>query len=322
MNFCTHFDSNYLPQAMTLLKSLNDNIKSFNLFMLCMDDKSYEYLKSITLKNARILHYSLIEDQMPDLVEAKKNRNNIEYFFTCSPAVCKLIFLENRYIESITYLDADLFFFSDPSVIFEEINDKSIAIIKHNFSLISRPNIKYGIFNVGWITFKNDYQGKSCLNNWYKNCIDWCYQKVERNRYADQKYLDSWPDEYKNLIVLKNKGANLAPWNISKYNLSLKDDSIFVDEDKLVFFHFANLHQIGHKKFKTNLSRVFKSTSGILKLNIYLPYIKELNNNINNTGIISISKPYPKYKSFFINILAKLYRNLRDLVFKDIIELN
>ena len=34
---------------------------------------------------------------------------------------------------------------------------------------------------------KNDQEGNICLENWLEQCIDWCYQKVEKNRYGDQK---------------------------------------------------------------------------------------------------------------------------------------
>lgn len=287
-----------------------------------MDSKSFNYLNELAIDNISLIKYDEMEDCFPKLKDARKNRSKVEYFFTCSPAVCKMIIEKNSKIESITYLDADLFFFSNPKPIFDEIKDKSIAIIEHRFSLITRPNLKYGKFNVGWITFLNDAQGIKCLNEWFEDCINWCYQKVDGSRYADQKYLNTWPDKYENLIIIKNKGANLAPWNISNYSLTKKDDGIYVDSDKLIFYHFANLNRIGKNEFKTNLSRVFVSTIGIIKDHIYLPYLNEIQKNSLEAGIQSVPKQKFDHKSFFINILAKMSRKIRDFLFNDVIEIN
>ena len=185
----------------------------------------------------------------------------------------------------------------------------------------NNTHIKYGKFNVGWISFSRDDQGLECLSNWYKDCIDWCFQKVEPNRYADQKYLDKWPINYKNLKIIKHKGANLAPWNIANYNITKTNNSIYIDQDKLIFFHFANIKQISAFTFKTNLSRVLVRTSGIIKDDIYTPYLRSLSEILKKLNLKILSKNDINHKSFFINILVKLYRGVRDLIYNDIIEL-
>ena len=284
--------------------------------MMCMDDECFKYLESNPKKNVVPIHYNKMEKYFPELLIAKKNRNRIEYFFTCSPAVCNYVIQSFSSIESITYLDADLYFFSSPKVIFDEIKNKSIAIIEHKFNWITKRQIKYGKFNVGWITFKNDNEGLKCINQWMKDCIDWCYQKVEKNRFGDQKYLEKWPSQYKNLHIINNKGANVAIWNIGKYNLSKKGDQIYINEEKLVFYHFANLNQISSSCFRTNLSRVLVRLKGILENDIYRPYGKKLlSNNIFNK--IIQTKKENQIKSLSYNRVIIFSRNLRRVFFKD-----
>ena len=129
-----------------------------------------------------------------------------------------------------------------------------------------------------------------CLNNWFEDCLDWCYQIVEKDRYADQKYLDLWPEQYPNLKIIKNKGANLATWNVSNYRIQKKNNQIFIDDNKLVFYHFANLIQISNSKFKTNLSRVLMPTSGIIKEDIYIPYLKHLSKHLSKRNYMLLHK--------------------------------
>jgi len=319
LNFCTHFDSNYLPHALTLASSLERNAKSYKLFMICMDDKSYKYLNDNPLNNVQIIHIKELEKKFPLLKIAKLNRNRIEYFFTCSPAVCNYVMDQFDFIDSITYLDADLYFFSDPKKVFDEIENNSIAIIEHRFHWTTKRQLKYGRFNVGWVTFKNDSEGKKCLIQWMENCLDWCYQKVEKDRFGDQKYLNRWPSLYKNLYVIQNKGANVAIWNIPNYHLSFKEDKIFIDNQQLIFYHFANIDQINKSTFNTNLSRVFINLKGILLNKIYIPYLRELKSNMifNDEFISKKDNHISGLKYSFID----LSRKIRSFFFKDLVEL-
>ncbi len=287
--------------------------------MICMDDKSYKYLNDNPLNNVQILHIKELEKKFPLLKIAKLNRNRIEYFFTCSPAVCNYVMDQFDFIDSITYLDADLYFFSDPKKVFDEIENNSIAIIEHRFHWTTKRQLKYGRFNVGWVTFKNDSEGKKCLIQWMENCLDWCYQKVEKDRFGDQKYLNRWPSLYKNLYVIQNKGANVAIWNIPNYHLSFKEDKIFIDNQQLIFYHFANIDQINKSTFNTNLSRVFINLKGILLNKIYIPYLRELKSNMifNDEFISKKDNHISGLKYSFID----LSRKIRSFFFKDLVEL-
>ena len=54
---------------------------------------------------------------------------------------------------------------------------------------------------------------------------------------------------------MQNKGANLAIWNIGNYDLKIINSDIFVDGEKLIFYHFASLKQLSDNMFTSDLSR-------------------------------------------------------------------
>jgi len=301
-----------------LLDSLNKWASNFTLHIICMDIHTHEYLKNSNKPNIKLYLIEDLEKEINGLKAAKENRNKVEYFFTCSPAVCKYVLLKNPKISSITYLDSDLYFFSSPSIIFDEIGDHSIAIIEHRFHWITKRQIKYGKFNVGWVTFKNDIEGNKCLDDWLRDCLDWCYQKVEEERFGDQKYLDKWPSMYKNLKIVQNIGANVAIWNVKNYKWSLKNNRVYVNNTPLVFYHFANIYQIDNYQFNTNLSRVFMPLQGVIKENVYRVFLKNIVEYLTNTSI--------KYKrdnhiKGFKKMIFKTSRMLIAFIFNDIIEI-
>ena len=283
-----------------------------------MDNYTFDYLSKMKLSTVKLYKIQDLESNIEGLNTAKKNRNMVEYFFTCSPAICKNVLIKNPNISSITYLDSDLYFFSSPKVIFDEIKDCSVAIVEHRFHWITKRQIKYGRFNVGWVTFRNDKEGNSCLDLWLKDCINWCYQKVEKDRYGDQKYLDRWPKLFKNLKIIENVGANAAIWNVKNYKWNLKENKILLNNTPLVFYHFANIYQIDENKFNTNLSRVLKPLKGVLRENVYKVYLKNLKRNFNTNKI-----QYKKDNHLFgiKRLLIHLYRRISSIIFNDVIDL-
>lgn len=317
--YCTHFDINYTPHARSLAESLMKVSPDSELFTFCMDDASYENLTKNKPENVTPIHFSKLENAFPGLLVAKNNRTRVEYFYTCSPAICNYVLTFIDGVNEITYLDADLYFFTTPEPIFEELKDASVGIIEHKFNFLTKRNIVYGKFNVGWITFRNDKNGFVCLNSWTSNCIEWCYQRLEGDKYADQKYLDYWQRDFEGVYVIKNIGANLALWNISNYKISFLNGKVYVNNIELIFYHFANFKQIGVNVFKTDLSRVFVRCTGVIKHNIYMPYILTINKYINDSCLILPKKD--AHSKGIGNLLRKLTRTVRQILFPDIIKI-
>ena len=275
--FCTYFDQNYLPQGLALYNSLSRHSGHFTLFILCFDDVTYKYF--IEKNYTNIIPVSLAEFERDDekLLSAKKNRSLIEYYFTCTPTLPLYILNKYSSIDLITYLDADLFFFADPTPIFEEIKDNPVAIVEHKHS----ENLKHfakksGIYNVGWLSFRRNNEGLSCLNWWRERCIEWCYDRVEGGKFADQKYLDDWPERFPGTAVVVHKGANLAPWNLRNYKISYKQGKIWVDNYGLIFFHFHGFKQLEQSLYDTGISIYNIQLTRVVKKRIYVPYIEAL----------------------------------------------
>jgi len=76
--------------------------------------------------------------------------------------------------------------------------------------------------------------------------------------------------------VLQNKGANLAPWNIGNYQVTLRDGVIFVDDQRLIFFHFHAFKQLSGWIYDTQLAKYKVVPSKVVVRNIFAPYVREV----------------------------------------------
>jgi len=271
--FCTYFDQNYLPRGLALYRSLREHCPEFKLWVLCLDAETYTVLSQRNLPDMHLITLEEFERDDTELLQAKQNRSVAEYYFTCTPSLPLFILNNVTEVDAITYLDADLYFFSDPKPIFEEIGDNSIAVIEHRFPSCLRDLASSGIFNVAWLYFKRDKEGFSCLALWRDQCNQWCYDRIEDGKFADQKYLDAWPTLFNNLIVLQHKGANLAPWNIENYNITSRNGSIWVDDQPLIFYHFHGIKHVLSKLYDSGLSAYRARLTSTLLNNVYLPYL-------------------------------------------------
>ncbi|MBI3600078.1 MAG: glycosyl transferase [Nitrospinae bacterium] len=271
LNFCTYFDSNYLVKGLALYRSLVRHAMPFRLWVLCFDNPTYEILQKLSLPQVNPILLSDFEHGDEQLLKAKGNRLMIEYYFTCTSSLPLYIFKNYSDVDIITYIDADLFFFSKPSPIYEEMGGNSVLIIGHRFPSSLSHLKMYGIYNVGFLSFRRDDAGLACLSRWREQCLEWCYDRVEDGRFSDQKYLDDWPTNFSRVAVLQHKGAGLSPWNLANYHLEMDNGQVVVDNEPLIFFHFHDLKQLRQWLYDPCLTQYGICASSFLKRYIYGP---------------------------------------------------
>jgi len=275
-HFCTYFDSNYLLRGITLYRSLLKCCEnSFHFYVLCLDQRTFDVLRSLDERFIVPIRLKDVELWDKELLVAKKNRSLVEYYFTLSP-IFPLYVLEHFDVDIVTYLDADLMFFSSPSPIYKELADNSIFITEHGYSEQIKDSEGFGRFNVQCQAFRNDTQGKKCLNRWRKQCLKWCYDRLEDGKFADQKYLDEWPELYgDSLVINQHRGVGVAPWNVKDVPLESVNGDFSIDRIPLVFFHFHGLKILGVHLIRTGLGSYQVALRSELR-DLYVTYIQHM----------------------------------------------
>jgi hypothetical protein len=274
--FCAYFDHRYFDRGMAMYASLMRYCPQAVLYVLCLSEECHAALTRLAMPSLVPIRLADFEAGNQLLAAAKDNRSLIEYYFTCTASLLDWLFKTWPEIDVLTYLDGDLYFYSDPEPIFDAFQGYSSLIIGHRFPPQRKAMEAYGLYNVGWLSFRRDADGLACLAWWRDRCLEWCYDRLEDDRFADQKYLDRFPTLFKGVLVLEHPGANLAPWNLSTHRLRQDHDRILVDGQPVIFFHFQNFRRLASSIWRLEHRNNFVPRYSFLTRLLYRPYIREM----------------------------------------------
>jgi len=276
--YCTYSDLNYLPRLITLLESLRNTEASYRVLILALDVETELYFSENPKPEIQVSTISLIQSKFTRLPEAKANRSEMEFVFTLTPFLMKQAIEMANPGEVAVYLDADLFFFSDPTLVLESMSESDIGIIPHHYpdSNLRRLS-QYGTFNVGWVGIRNSENGRKCVEWWAERCLEWCRDEPVEGNYADQGYLDKFPELFKGVKILSNRGFNLAPWNTDGQTMRENEAGQIVvgEQTVLVFFHFHGLKKFGKWMVTSQLNYKSPASKPIME-HVYKPYLRAL----------------------------------------------
>lgn len=260
-HYVTLFDSKFLPQGISLYRSMERWCGEFTLWVICMDDLAEDILTKLNFKSLRLI--SLPDVETESLLKVKVDRTVAEYCWTLTPFAPDAVFDRDETVNRVTYLDADLWFRSSPGKIFNELeaSNSSVLITEHGYAPENDHSATAGFFCVQFMTFNRE-KSSPIREKWQKQCLEWCYSRVEDGKFGDQKYLDTWPLDYGNEVnVMEHLQWALAPWNATRFPYS-----------GAVFYHFHSLRL-------TSRNQVYLGVYLLPQLlieNIYQPYLLDL----------------------------------------------
>lgn len=274
--YCTYCDHRYLPRAVALLESLRQVGCSDELWIVCMTEECHHAICLLDLSGVHVITLSDLEAACPHLLDVKPHRETIEYYYTCTAQVISYVFANAPKVEAVTYVDSDMWFFANPEPIFAHLGDAPVAITPHNFVPRLKHNERFGVYNVGWVTFRRDQEALRCLNWWAESCLEWCYGRIEDGRFGDQKYLERFVEIAPHTKTITFKGCNTGPWNIENYDVHMRGSQVMVDEYPLIAFHFHGVKRVMRYFYFSNHRAYGAPYSWTIRNNIYRPYVAAL----------------------------------------------
>lgn len=249
-------------------KKYNSN----NFIILSLDEESDNLLKNYNHENLTILNYKkFASDKIKKL---KNNRTTVEFCWTCKSYLISYIFTNFLNIEWAIYIDSDSCIFGKLDTFIPNEISYSVLLTPHRSTQIyfNSQIEKSGIYNAGFIGFRNDPNGINVLNWWLNNCSISCSSIVTNNVYGDQLYLNQIPQLFDFVYIHHHLGINSAPWNITDKIITKRNDLYYINDDQLLHYHFQ-----GFEFIKLYLFDIYKGDFKIhsnIRLTIYVYYIK------------------------------------------------
>lgn len=295
-----------------MYESLYEHTSDFHLYIFAFDDLSRELLLKLKLDKVTVISLDEFEDD--ELRRVKKERSVAEYCWTCTPSVISYV-LKKFGVNDCTYIDSDLYFSSDPTILIGELNQfrKNVLVTEHRFSFLPRiyELKRAGRFCVQFLTFRNEESSLKILDRWRLQCIDWCYSRYEDGKFGDQKYLDEWPRLYANIHILQHKGGGVAPWNFTQYRFFNNGNKIKGIEKKsgiefdLVFSHFQYVRFLKNGSVDIGWHRIARA----IKKMFYIPYLAKIRNVESKLSLLDnkYQTGYSEFKSGGLKGIIKMF---------------
>lgn len=274
--YCTYFDHRFLARGVAMIRSLRRVDPGCRIVVLCLTPDGERGLARET--GIEAIRLADFERDHPDLLAIKDTRSLRDYYFTLSGCLVAAMLRRAAPDGIVTYVDADLFFYSSPAPLFEAMAGASVGLVGHRHHWWTKRLEKYGRLNVGWVSFRNDPVGWMAAHWWRERCIEWCYGYVDGERFADQKYLDGMIAAFPRVVEIAHPGANLGPWNICRHSVAASADGRFVVDGghPLIFFHYSGLTRLDADLYLCSNVSYLGPFTPTVRRRLYAPYLGEL----------------------------------------------
>jgi hypothetical protein len=169
--------------------------------------------------------------------------------------------LMNKYNPShIVYLDTDILVFDNFAWAEQQLTTYDILITPHchlpppyqtplaevkphllpKNPYEDRIFLLTGLFNAGFVVFKNSPQGRGFAAWWSKNLKNQCLPSNYLGLFYDQVWLSLVPVYFDKACIVRNLGYNVGCWSFHERKISQKDGRFYVNEHiPLIFFHYT-----------------------------------------------------------------------------------
>jgi len=313
---CTIVSKNYLAHAITLLKSFKQHNPDWDFkILLCDILEGVDSLEIfLTLYDYIVPFYAITNIiKIPKLEEMLFKYNVLEMNTAIKPFFLEYL-LATGY-DKVIYFDPDILVLNNISELDELLNTYNIILTPHICQSLPDDNmkpsdldiLKAGIYNLGFIGIKNSDETRKFLKWWQEKLLNGCFMNVSEGYHVDQKWLDFAPVFFTGVYVLRDKKYNIAYWNLHERNVYQKDGEFYLDNDKIVFFHFSGFDPTNHSIISKHQNRFYLSDFPNLKP-LFEFYRRQL---LNNGFIYFKNKPY--YFDKFAGTNIRIPKELRKL---------
>lgn len=242
----TSITKSYLPKARVLAKSIKQFHPDWTFVLLYSDDLPADF----DLKAEPFDEIMTIEQLGFANWKAWAFGHALVELCTAVKGPAAEILAKRAGVEKLMYIDPDIKVFSSLSSLETLLDKHSILLTPHlldaetNFNAIQDNEIsalKHGVYNLGFFAARTTGQGLEFIRWWAERLRLFCRDDIPNGLFTDQRWCDLAPAFFSELGIVRDRGCNVATWNIAHRQLSKDDAGIFyVAGVPLRFYHFTS----------------------------------------------------------------------------------
>ena len=127
----------------------------------------------------------------------------------------------------------------------EDLKHHAVLITPHYYRFDPERNQAWlegnflsGLYNAGFIGVNQN--AKEILEWWAKCCLYRCQKNSKKGLYVDQKFLDLFPIIEPSTKIVRQKGCNVAYWNLFQNERVLVNNEVLIKGiDPVIFIHYV-----------------------------------------------------------------------------------
>lgn len=277
--------NNYFAQAIVLGKSLAASNPQCT-FYVCVADCKVRDVDYSTVQNVLFADELLI----PTFEQMVQKYSIVELNTAIKPYMFSYLFQKEYDCDMVTYLDPDIYVYKSLELIESLIKDSNFILTPHTTSPYpldgNIPNeediLNTGIYNLGYISIKNNEEGKKMVHWWEERLRDKADINFSAGHFTDQIWINFVPLYFNKVCICRNLGYNVAYWNLHERDIVSGDGNIFIQKEQekhpLVFFHFSGYNPLKPDVFSKYQNRILLQEGTIL-MDLCKQYGKNLLNN-------------------------------------------
>lgn len=318
---------NYLALALTLGDSIRAVHPEYDFIIFLADgadgeiDLSRQKYKVMEVKDIGI-------DQWLDMAF----KYDISEFSTSIKPFCfDYLARESKY-DNIMYFDPDIYIYNKLTQIEDLLLEHICVVTPHHSDMevvwsgaVPESNILIsGIYNLGFIAFKNSEESRFIFEWWKERLRDKCYLERTEGLFYDQNWVQFFTSSFdKGIFVLRDYGYNIAWWNLHERSISFERGipEVIHQRDLVkypcIFFHFSGFNVLNPAVINSRYCEnpFFQLEQQASLQSVFQEYAQRVINN-GHKALCQLKYKFNQFDNGYV--VAKLHRRLyKELTSRD-----
>jgi hypothetical protein len=241
----TSITKNYLPKARVLSRSLKRHNPGWRLCVILCDTPPENFdLRREPFDDL----LTLAELGVPNWKSWAFGHNVVE-LCTAVKGVAAQRLAGRGGEDRLIYLDPDIMVFSSLEPLAELLERHQILLTPHLLepetdagAVIDNEicTLRHGVYNLGFVGVRTIGEGRRFIDWWAARLAAHCVADPANGLFTDQRWVDLAPGFFDGVHVLRDKGCNVATWNLHHRVLAKNAAGVLeAGGETLRFYHFT-----------------------------------------------------------------------------------